>query len=166
MKSFLLKVKRFLEKINNEEPNTTVKKFQGEAFELETEFLFENKGINPQAPKELFPIYDSLSNDQREYMDAIRWLIYGPRGSGRTYALALGYIEASLYLRQWVSVRGHGAESRRHVLQAVEQICNKCKGLSLKVTNPLREPSIKVSIELSIFEKIHKGKEYEGSWKV
>lgn len=91
-------------------------------------------------PSELSSIINGLSKEQKDYYKAISWLTnpMGPRGSGRSYLMALAFIEHSLSFKIWVKINNHenNTYSTPEMLRLIINIVGKTKKLSLKIREP------------------------------
>jgi len=90
-----------------------------------------------------------LPKGQKTKLETILWLTnpMGPRGSGRTYLLALSFIMHSLNYRTWVTIYNHDTHhnSKQELLSQIERIVYSITGATLKIKNMHRnKPEILV----------------------
>lgn len=94
----------------------------------------------------------TLSKDQQKKFEVIQWLTdpMGPRGSGRSYLLALSFVMHSLKYRTWVTIFDHDNRllSKRDLLHQIESIVYGIKGVRLKIKGePINHPRTEIMIE-------------------
>jgi len=76
----------------------------------------------------------SLTKEQAKHFESIQWLTnpMGPRGSGRTYLLALSFIVHSLNFRTWVIIYDHEyPNTKRDLVHQIERIVFGIKNIKV-----------------------------------
>ena len=67
-----------------------------------------------------------ISDDQRKHMETIKWLILGPRGSGRTFMLAFGFVNFAYHRGGgWVNIWNHSYYFQGEIMKQVRLICDR-----------------------------------------
>jgi len=104
-----------------------------------------------------------LPKSQQAKFETVKWLTdpMGPRGSGRTYLLALSFIMHSLNYRTWIHVYNHDSHisSGKELLEQIITIVNGIKGVRLLIKG---EHSNKIEILVEpIPEKVYTNIKYE-----
>lgn len=72
-----------------------------------------------------------LSKEQNKYYDAIKWLLFGPRRHGKTYLLAIIYIEKALASPGEIfRPRDHQSQlmGDKELLYVIKSIAERIKG--------------------------------------
>ena len=101
----------------------------------------------------------TMSEQQLKYYDAILWLTnpMGPRGSGRTYLLALSFITHSLKYKTWISIYDHESHTyaKQDLIRQITTIVNNIKSLKYQIRNDQYTTEILVKpIENYIYNNI------------
>ena len=81
-----------------------------------------------------------LTPQQQEYYPAIKWIVNdGPRGSGRTFSLALAFVEKAIEcghpIRIWDHDSNNSSRNLHYLLDIISGIVHKLKHYDLKVVN-------------------------------
>jgi hypothetical protein len=77
-----------------------------------------------------------LSKEQAKHYESIKWLISeGQRGSGRTYLMALAFVEKSIYEGGWVRIFDHTPYeiAQKQLLMQIDNIVSKMDGYNLQI---------------------------------
>jgi hypothetical protein len=77
-----------------------------------------------------------LTEDQQRKYEAVRWLVNdGPRGSGRTYLLALAFVEKAITCGNPIRIWNHESNpnSFRYIIDMIVGIVHNLKMYELKV---------------------------------
>lgn len=133
------KLIRMLKKMNNSKPTAQIKDFGSDIFDLEMELRHSINESQYFKTPELKPIFEFMSKEQAEHYESISWLLnpHGPKGSGKTYLMAVAFIEQSLYTGDTIRVFNHGNTpfAIREMINRISEIMSNVKGLSLTVNN-------------------------------
>jgi len=85
------------------------------------------------------PFSINLCKNQFKYYEAVKWLTnpMGQRGSGRTYLMAIAFIEHSLNFNMSVPIYNHDNNfvTQQEMLKRISDIIVDQKGLYLKIEN-------------------------------
>ena len=90
-----------------------------------------------------------LTKDQQSKYEGIKWLTdpMGPRGSGRTYLLALSFISHAIYYGMWINIYNHDThpQSIREIVNQIERIVHGMVGIKFQIRNMHeRYPAIRI----------------------
>lgn len=90
-----------------------------------------------------------LTKEQYERYGTVQWLVNdGPRGCGRTFLLALAFIEKAIDCGYPIPIWDHSTnrESVRHLLDQIHKIMSGIEGYKLEVIHPHDIRNVRISI--------------------
>ena len=90
-----------------------------------------------------------LTKEQHSRFSTIKWLVNdGPRGSGRTFLLALAFIEKAIDCGYPIYIwdHYHNRESKRFLLDQISKIMQSIDGYKLEVIRPHDMRNVQIHI--------------------
>lgn len=148
---------RFLQRIVNANPYvpTSMDQYQAQAYLLEMELRQE---ISTEEPiNELITgILSKLTPKQKSYYSSLKWLLNdGPRREGKTYLIAIFFIEKAFTSGEWIEIFDHHPflHNCRELICIIKDIISDFPKLTLEIRRSGNRTEIRVR-KNSLIKKI------------